>query len=77
MLGPELASRAAETLREHPDADLIGLIAEPGTPEAKRCRTELEQGTGVELGPQGFAGVLTADELATILDRRFPRDAPP
>lgn len=72
MIGPELARQAAAALREDPDADFVGIIAEAGTLESKRCRTKLEQGTGVEFAPQAFAGVLTVDDLTEILDRRFP-----
>jgi hypothetical protein len=74
-MGPKLAEQAATLLRDHPDADPVGLIAEASTLEARRCRTSFEQLTGVELEGGGVAVILPKDEIAKMLDRQFPTAA--
>jgi hypothetical protein len=71
-LGPKLAAQAAALLRNHPDADPVGLIAEVGTLEARRCRTSFEQRTGIEIEGGGVAVVMPKETLKGILDRQFP-----
>jgi hypothetical protein len=74
-MGPKLAKQAAMLLRDDPDADPVGLIAEAGTLEARRCRTSFEQMTGVELEGGGVAVILPKDEIAKMLDHQFPEAA--
>lgn len=71
-IAPRLAAQAAEAWRENAGADIVGIVADAGSLEARRCRTRLEQGTGIEFEPQGFAGVLTIGVLAEIVGPDFP-----
>jgi hypothetical protein len=70
-----IAEDAAKILRDHPAAEVMGIIAESGTIECRRVRTLVEQGTGKELSSQDFAGVLPTAVLPKILDHTFPPEA--
>jgi hypothetical protein len=70
-----LAEDAAKVLRDHPFAEIVGIIAESGTIECKRARTLIEQGTGKEHGSEDFAGILPTSVLPQILDQTFPPEA--
>jgi hypothetical protein len=70
-----IARDAARVLREHPEAELTGIIAENGTIECRRVRTLLEQGTGKELANTDFAGILPTSALPKVLDHTFPQEA--
>jgi hypothetical protein len=72
-VGPMLAQQAAAVMRQHPDTDPVGIFAEAGTLEARRCRTKFEQATGVELDDGAVATVMSKDDLDGILDPRFPQ----
>jgi hypothetical protein len=72
FVGPRLAAQAAAVLKKDPDADPVGLAAEAGSLEARRCRTQYEQLTGVEIEGGGVAVVLPKIILEGILDREFP-----
>jgi hypothetical protein len=73
-MGAKLVQWAAEVLREHPEADPVGIIAESGTLEARRCRTKYEQATGIEFGAEGVATVMPKPDLAAILGPAFPTE---
>jgi len=75
VMGPRLAEQAAAVLRKDPDADPVGLVAEAGTIEARRCRTEYEQKSGIEIDGGAVAVVLPKEILTEILDRGFPTGA--
>jgi hypothetical protein len=71
-----VAADAGKVLAEHPEARIVGLVAERGTVECKRVRTMLEQGTGNELDMQTFGGIVPIEALSKILDTTsFPTDA--
>jgi hypothetical protein len=75
MVGPKLAALAAQVMRDHPDADPVGIAAESGTIEARRCRTSYEQNSGREIDGGAVATVMPKEQLAEILDRGFPAQA--
>ena len=70
-----LAADAVKVLIEHPDAQIVGMIAESGTIECKRARTLVEQATGKEYTTESFAGLLPPAVLSKLLDATFPADA--
>jgi hypothetical protein len=74
-VGPKLAALAARVLRDHADADPVGIAAEAGTIEARRCRTQYEQISGIEIEGGAVATVMSKEQLAALLDRDFSPQA--
>jgi hypothetical protein len=65
--GPRLAADARSIVTAHPEANLAGLILEAGTPDYKKLRTFVQQTTGLEVVPPGFAGIVPLAVLAGIM----------
>ena len=70
---PLLARQASRMLAANPAADLVGVVVEQESPEYKRRRTLIEQGTGVELAGPVVSGIIGRG-IAVMLLRSFAPD---
>jgi len=67
-----LLADARELLREHPNADVVGLILDGDASEAAAMRQELERAAGRSLQGRGFVGVAPRQFVLQILRINAP-----